>query len=306
MAAAGSTVYAVWISERRVVRYSPTAPRAVWVRVNTSNGAGTWRSPLRLTSATGRAYAPAVAAAGSRAYIAYTDSNTGDVRVLITINRGLTWRNVRLGSTSRKGTNGYAGFPTVAATGSTVIVAWAATDAIQIRSRISTNGGSTWGGSQVLTSAATYSPDATAIAGRLAVAWGTADGAAVRVRSGGTWGPAREVGLPDDGTPYASIAQPTVVLNGTSRIGLSWVGCYAGCNASNVLWAETADNGASWYCDPGRGRELVHQCPQDQRRAIDRLAVDRPAHPLVEWLHTGDGEQPDVCPDRGRDAVMPA
>ncbi len=158
-----------------MLHYSPTAPRAVWVRVSTNNGAGgSWRSPVRLTSATGRAWTPLVAAAGSRAYFAYTDSNTGDIRLLITANRGVTWRNVKVGSTTRKGGNGYAGFPTVAATGSTVIVAWAATDAIQIRSRISTDGGSTWGGSQVLASAATYVPDAAAISGRLAVAWGTA------------------------------------------------------------------------------------------------------------------------------------
>ncbi len=37
------------------------------------------------------------------------------------------------------------------------------------------------------------------------------------------------------------------MLNGTSRIGVSWVGCDAGCGASNVLWAESANNGAAWY-----------------------------------------------------------
>src|SRR5262249_41291841 len=78
LAAAGSRVYVTWVSQTKIVKFSPTAPRVLYVRVNTNHGAAAnWRTTVRLSSTAGRVGVPTIAAAGTDVYVAWTSGNTG-------------------------------------------------------------------------------------------------------------------------------------------------------------------------------------------------------------------------------------
>jgi hypothetical protein len=87
--------------------------------------------------------------------------------------------------------------------------------------------------------------------GRAAVAWPTDAGIDLRVRTGSGWGPVRHLAPPDNGKPYDSEYAAAIALNGTTRVGVAWTACWSACDTNDfqadLAWAETADNGASWY-----------------------------------------------------------
>ena len=121
----GSYVYASWVKVAKVRAFSTGAARYIMFRSNTHAGSGTWATAKRLTSSTGRVDYPQIAASGANVYIAYTDANSGDVKVLISHNRGSTWTTFTVGSTSASsGSGGRTGLPSIAAVGSSVIVSW--------------------------------------------------------------------------------------------------------------------------------------------------------------------------------------
>jgi hypothetical protein len=130
----------------------------------------------------------------------------------------------------------------VAAAGSLVVVAWAADQDDRIRARVSTDRGVHWGSVVTLATTSTTTVSAAARGSRVAVAWTTAEGVVVAVRSGGTWGPARIVAGPV-GDQYS----PAVALQGTSRVGVAWAQEDTGSSLTTLNWAESPDNGAAWY-----------------------------------------------------------
>ena len=77
IATSGSYVYVAWVSQTKVVNFSTSAPRTLYIRVNSNHGKGAWRTAIRLSSLTGRVYDAHVAAAGAYVYVSVTDSNTG-------------------------------------------------------------------------------------------------------------------------------------------------------------------------------------------------------------------------------------
>ena len=83
------------------------------------------------------------------------------------------------------------------------------------------------------------------------VAWPTADGIDLSLRTSAGWGPLRHVTAPDSGKSYSSNYAPAIALNGTSRIVVAWTACWSSCDSdaftSDLVWSETADNGATWF-----------------------------------------------------------
>ncbi len=123
MTAAGSNVYAAWVSQTKLVAYDPKAPRVLYVRTNTNHGSTTaWQSAVRVSSATGRVDYPAIAASGNSVYVTYTDANTGNVRLATSRDRGATWtyRTLGVGHVSSTGSNGRAAYPSMAVSGTRV------------------------------------------------------------------------------------------------------------------------------------------------------------------------------------------
>jgi uncharacterized delta-60 repeat protein len=247
LAAAGSRVYVAWVSQTRWVRYSATAPRVLYVRVNTSHGASTkWRSTVRLSSSTGRVDHPSIAATGSDAHIAWTDSGTGKVRVTSSRDRGVSWRSTSIGTTALADRSGKTGLPVVAASGSVVAVVWAAGSDGTIQVRVSSDRGVTWGPTETVGSQATSSAGVAVRAGRIVVAWTTQGEVVVRQRIGDTWsGPVTIASIgPEDGLLYG----PTVALQDPARVAIAWSHQQEGDLAwSTLAWRESSDGGATWF-----------------------------------------------------------
>ena len=190
-------------------------------------------------------------------YVTYTDSATGYVKLLISHNHGSTWRTVTLGSTTRVGTSGRIGTPVVAAYGTTVAVAWISSASGIVKFRSSPNSGLTWTGTTWLGGTAQYGswPSIAALGTRVAVSWTGPSAMYVRVRSGSVWSPVLAV-RPSAGSLHDYVFPwiGQVALNGTARVAVAFEACWAGCAStdppsayrSDVLWRESATNGATW------------------------------------------------------------
>ena len=247
LAAAGARVYATWVSQTKWNNFSPTAPRVLYVRVNTKHGAGTaWRSTVRLTSTTSRVDYPTIAASGTDVHVAYTDSLTGSIRIATSRDRGVTWAKATLGSTSISDSSGKFGLPSVAVDGATVIVAWLGDANGTVKARVSTDRGVTWGSISTLGSQSTGALGLAALGNRMAVAWTTPTQVAVRTATNGTWGSAKvleQLDASEQLSPYG----PQVVLQGGSSIAVAWAKQIPGDYTVDLRWAESANGGGLWF-----------------------------------------------------------
>jgi parallel beta-helix repeat protein len=271
LAASGSRVYATWVSQTRIIRYSGTAPRVLYVRVNTNHGSSTaWKTAIRLSSTTGRVDYPTVAASSPDVHVAWTNSATGEIKITTSHDSGTTWKSVTIGTTTLSSPSGRIGLPSVAVSGSTVAVSWLADASGTVKVRVSTNRGVTWGSIQTVGGQSVDGPS-TAVAGsRIAVAWTTPDDVVVRQRISGTWQAARVVSSLTPGgdpMPYA----PKVALNGTTRIAVTWA-AETDAGYANLNWAESA-NGSLWFAEQTVGPSTV-----SSRRLND--------YPSVVWAST--------------------
>ena len=295
IAASGRYVYGAWISQTKYIDYSPSAPRALYIRVNAHHGSGSWRSVKRLTSATGRVSTPDVAASGGSVYVAYTDANTGSIRLKISRDHGSTWHAVTLGSTTRGSSSGRNGIPSIAVSGSNVIVAWVSNGAGDIKARESSNSGSTWQTPGTLAQGARGAPATAALGGRVAVAWPTSDGVALRTRFGGSWSSLATLHPPANGKPYVRGYGVAIALNSSARVGVAWTACsqdfVTGNNfRTDLVWAESATEGLTWF-DPGRQPIKRIAGLASQRRPGHRLGPPRGRRAIVwnGWtLSTGN------------------
>jgi hypothetical protein len=124
VAAVGSNVYVAWDDNTPVT--GSGGSYEIWLRVSSNSGAS-FGSAVRLTTNTGASLYPSVAAAGSNVYVAWEDDTqvTGsgtynEVWLRISSNSGASF-----GSAVRLTTNtGISQYPSVAAAGSNVYVAW--------------------------------------------------------------------------------------------------------------------------------------------------------------------------------------
>ena len=244
LAAAGSRVYAMWVSQTKWTSYSPTAPRALYVRVNTSHGLSTaWRSPVALTSTTGRVDYPAIAAAGTDAHIAWTDAVTGSVRIASSRDYGVTWTKTTIGSTTISFADGFTAFPTVAANGSTVAVCWLSSVTGTVKCRVSTNRGVSWGTIATVGTQATGYFSVSVRSSRIAVVWTTPNTDIVlRLRVSGVWN--SPIVLPNDNSATSTYGA-RVDLQESNRLAVSWSADYG--TQTTLQWRESPNGGALWF-----------------------------------------------------------
>ena len=274
VASYGSYVYASWVKVPKVVNWTLNGRRQIWFRSNSHGGAGSWGVAKAVTSSSSRVDFPTIAAAGANIYIAYTDADTGVVRVLVSKNRGSTWTAIKLGtSAATSDAGGHSGSPSVAVSGSTVIVAWVENNAGSVRARISTNGASSWGTATQITPTSKSYPSAAANGARVGVGWIGAE-PSVRVWGPGGWGPTRTVpGVDHVWLPV--IYGPALVLPGSTGVGLGFSGCIQHCariDSATLIeswYAESATDGANWY----NGAPFGAAVASDLRHATDGLSV---------------------------------
>jgi hypothetical protein len=269
LASDGATLVAAWLTQRSYERYDPAQPRVLFVR----GGSGAaWGRITRLSPRRGRVDRPSAAASEGRAYVVWTDAGAGRVRLARSADGGETWRRAEVGRTKALDPlgEGFAGLPAVAASGSTVGVVWIASDRGEVRAKVSTDGGETFGEAVVLAPgggrANGGAPAAAAGPDGLTFAWTTGRGVFARTWRSGVWGPRVQVAefgpslRAKGGYDLAAGVSP----NGT--VGLAWAECRtARCDLLSadarvaIAWAESADGG-SWSAprivagpdDPGR------------------------------------------------------
>jgi len=258
LAASGARVYVAWVSQTKIVHYSPTAPRVLYVRVNTNHGASTaWKPTIRLTSTSGRVDYPTVAAAGSDAYVSWTDSITGKVRVAVSHDGGAHWGTVNLGSTTTTIPSGRMGLPSVAAGGGTAVVAWGSNPGT-IKARVSTDHGRTWGTTVTVSTDSLGYASAAVRGDRIAIVWSTGTDLAVRERVGDTWQAAVVVASHHPLASTSITAQDTTVatpriygsavaLQDDGGVAVAWTEQTSITNRWSLRWAESTDDGAHWY-----------------------------------------------------------
>jgi len=180
VAAYGTYVYVAW-QDSTPVSGSGSNPE-IWMRVSSNNGAS-FGSPIRITTNTGSSAMPSVAAYGSYVYVAWHDdtpvSGSGsqpEIWMRVSSNNGATFS-----SPIRISTNTYwSAFPSVAAYGAYVYVAWgdytpvsgSGTDS-EIWMRASSNNGVSFS-SSIRISYNTYrslTPSVAAVGSYVYVAW---------------------------------------------------------------------------------------------------------------------------------------
>jgi hypothetical protein len=282
-------VYASWVKVPKVVSFSTSAARSIQFRANSNHGSsGAWGAVKTLTSATGRVDYPTIAAAGADVYVAYTDANSGSVRLLTSHNRGATWSNLALGTTSATSTaGGKTGLPSVAASGRTVIVAWIADGNGAVRARISQDAGAHWTATANLAAGSLSYPAAAATTGRVGVAWIGLEPTVAIWTAKGRWSAPIEV--PNVNHTWLEVIYgPSLVLTGWSTLGVGYSGCIQNCFSSTTNtdlesdYAESPNNGADWY----NGSSIPIGSPQDGRRASDGVSVLASSATKREFLFT--------------------
>ena len=149
LASDGTTLVAAWLTQRSYERYDPAQPRVLFVR--TGSGAA-WGRVARLSPKRGRVDRPSTAASEGRVYVVWTDAGAGRVRLARSADGGETWRRAEVGRTKALDPlgEGFAGLPAVAASGSTVGVVWISSSRGEVRAKVSTDGGETFGEAVVL------------------------------------------------------------------------------------------------------------------------------------------------------------
>ena len=300
LAASGSRVYATWVSQTKIVKYSGTAPRVLYVRVNTKHGGSSyWKSAVRLSSRTGRVDYPTIAASGYDVHVAWTDSVGGGVKVATSRDRGVTWRTASVGSTTLANSSGRTGVPAVALAGSTVAVAWIADKSGTVKARVSTDRGAHWGTTFTVGSGANGSVGVAVRGNRVAVTWTTADQVMLRLRVADVLrDPVAVASLPagEPPSPYS----PAVVLQDPARVGVAWGEEIPDGDWSDLRWAESPDAGVTWYPAITFAAAASLVIAPVQRLGINPLALG--GHPLhgLEWLQRRT-QLPSLLPLRHRD-----
>lgn len=286
IATSGKYVYVAWYRLTKWINYNPDAPRTLYFRRNTKHGASdSWKARLALTSTSSRVGFVSIAAAGTFVYVAYTDANTGSIRLATSPDRGVTWTKSTIGTTTRATGDGFDGVPSVAASGPNVVVSWLGDDSLSVIARVSTNHGSNWDTPSTLVASSTGSPTSAARDARIGVAWPLDDGARFSQWTTGTWGDVRTVGAPtSNGRTYVEQYQPALAFGDAGQVGIAWSACWDQCDSIDestrvdLVWAESKDDGVTWYetqviGSGGGGTYRVNDAPAVLWPTADRRIV---------------------------------
>lgn len=270
VAAAGSYVYAAWLTFASLEVSDPASSRVLYFRRNSSTGAsGSWGTIKRLTPTAGRLDFPVVAAAGTYVYVIYTDSDTGSVKLAISADRGATWSVKSIGSTTYvQGAWGYSGRAVVAAAGANVGVAWMSDASGALKARISADNGASFGSATTLISSGGGLPAAHALGDRIAFAWDKYGAIRMRLWQSGAWQPARTVDTFSASSTYKDGFQPAIALVGSAAVGVAYGGCrVTDCTRMDLLWRESTDNGATW-----KARKILQNSTTTTSRQLNEYA----------------------------------
>ena len=305
--ASGARVLAGWVTQTSYRRYRPRAPRVFYVRRSVDAGRR-WSAPIRLSPKGSRVDYPSVAMTGTSAYAVWTAADTGAIRFATSVDAGAHWSVATIGTTSARptGTEGFAGYPVVGASGANVAVAWYADDA----GRQVAKGSNTGGGDLATVAPDTLTPagpnDGFHYAGArgatdgvsndVVVAYSTDSGLAVRTFDGSSFGGERAVlsgPWPTSlggGVSYAGAYGPAVQPSGNGDLTVVFGACRVSALADpcastrrgariDVFATSSSDHGQSWTSpvrlNPSNAGPPVNESPS--------VAMPDPTTRVVIW-----------------------
>jgi len=259
LATAGNNVFATWVTVASYDNYDPAKPRPVYFRANVAG----WKPTVALTTTSARTDYPVVAAAGSNVYVAWTNSNTGDVVLRRSTNNGGAWGTAtKLGTTTRvdpdDAVEGKAAWPSVCASGSNVALVYLPAASGDVTMRLSTDGGTTFGAAKSLGAKTAGSDRGWAqcdLEGtRIGVAWSENDGvyyAEYNANGSTTTARKKVVALPSGS--YVAAYAVTPALIGTGKVGIAAPLCLTDlCDYNSnktkidLTWLESGNNGGTF------------------------------------------------------------
>ncbi|HET7830159.1 MAG TPA: hypothetical protein VFL03_11425 [Candidatus Limnocylindrales bacterium] len=254
VASSSKYVYAAWRAQPHpgVDDWNGVDPRPLQFRRNTNHGSGSyWKSQPSFLGAD-RIDRPSIAATGARVWIAYTDAVGGEIRLQKSTDYGATFQlKSAIGATTSTYEGGYSGHPVVAATGSTVAVAFF--NGSSWRVKISTDAGSSWTVDTDLAGGDIKKVDVAAASGKVGFAWLSGDQHIyLRRFNGTTLGSQRTVVAISNTTTYKNINHIALAMTGTSVLGVAYNACNTtGCtvdstHGSSIRWTESRDSGVHW------------------------------------------------------------
>jgi len=253
IASSGKYVYATWRRQTQVATWNGVDPRPLQFRRNTNHGSSTaWQSQPTFLGADRIDY-PALAATGSRVWIAYTDAIGGEIRLQESTNYGVSWDyHGAVGATTRVFDGGFSGRVAIAATGSTIAIAW--DNGTNYRVKISIDAGLSWAVDTDLDTSEVQALDAGASSGRVAFAWVDGGNRHVYVRrfNGTALGAKKAAVTVSDATGYKRVNSPSITLTGTAILGIAYTACSnTSCSISStqgtsVRWTESRNSGGTW------------------------------------------------------------
>ena len=125
IAADGQIAIAGWVTQRSYSRYDGGASRTFYVRRSNERGAS-WSKPIRLSLLSGRVDYPQLAVSEGSAYAVWTNADSGTIRLATSTDAGKHWTTATIGTTTSAPVagEGFAGYPTVGASGTNLVVSW--------------------------------------------------------------------------------------------------------------------------------------------------------------------------------------
>ena len=258
IAAADRYVYVAYQKITSWAHYDPAADRLLVIRTNTNHGSSSAWLPYA-PGGPGRVGRPAIAASGSWAYVVHTDADTGDIRFVSNLgvnNAEGGFVAGTIGTTTNDAINpddGKDGYPVVAASGASVLVAWISGDGTTISAKVSTDRGKTWPATATtITSARVWDLSAAGAGGRLGLAWAQESAVKAKLFRSGAWNATKTVASFSPTGTYKTGYGTSIAMTGTARVGVAWSTCTRlSCNGSstygvNIRWRESTDNLSSW------------------------------------------------------------
>lgn len=304
IAAAGDAVYAAWTSQTSYDHYDASKPRQLFVRPSNDQGA-TWGTTVALSPKSGRVDYPIIAASGDNVFAIWTDANTGNVKLRISNDKGVTWNAMTTIGTTTSGTSsageGFYGFPTIAASGTNVVASWFTDVAGAQAIAVSNNSGTSF----TTTTLTAASPNDTiryasaggandGVSNRVAVAYTDATAVKVAVYSGSGAPVIHTVAalpLVLGGKTYTGSYGPVVQPVGTSGLIVAMPACIDtslanDCNynskldRTDMLETDSANGGTSWSTPVVLGSSSTKGSPINDSPSI---VTTSSSASYVEW-----------------------
>lgn len=257
LATSGNNIHTVYVTQTSYGRYDPAKPRTAFIR---SRVGGSWNKQVKLSSGKGRVDYPIVAASGSNVYVAYTNSNSGQILMRRSTNDGSSFNSTKLGKTTRDlgGGEGFEAWGITCASGSNVALAWLKGDGT-IKLSVSKDSGSSYSTKTINSNNAGGNDEGwaacDATGDRIGVTWNENDGVYYAEYNTGSnsFTTARKNIYPFSGSAYAASYAGAPSLTGASTVGLAVPLCVQdGCDYESkqtridLKWLESSNNGSTF------------------------------------------------------------